>query len=305
MEKLVELYAPPQTADSVKANPGVLREAEFIFSGWGMPPVNEAFLAAAPNLKAIFYAAGSVRGFATEAMWNRGITLTSAYHANAIPVAEFCVAQIIFCLKRGWHHQRHIHEIRKFKQLPMVGAYGAKVGLITLGMIGQLTAERLKMLDVEILAYSRKADAKLASELNLTYASLDEIFSTCDVVSLHTPWLKQTEKMIQGRHFELMKENSSFLNTARGAVVDEPSMIQALQKRPDICAVLDVTYPEPPVPDSPLWTLPNVVLLPHIAGSAGQEVRRMGRYAIEEARRYLSGQPLLWPITRELAASLA
>lgn len=111
--------------------------------------------------------------------------------------------------------------------------------------------------------------------------------------------------MIQGRHFALMKPDATFLNTARGAVVDEEGMIEVLQNRPDLMAVLDVTYPEPPKPGSPLYTLPNVVLTPHIAGSLNQECRRMGRYAVEECRRYLRGEKLHWQVTEAMAATLA
>jgi phosphoglycerate dehydrogenase-like enzyme len=88
-------------------------------------------------------------------------------------------------------------------------------------------------------------------------------------------------------------------------VVDEPAMIEALAERPDLFALLDVTYPEPPAPGSPLYTLPNVIVTPHIAGSMNNECRRMGQYAVDECRRYLAGEPLQWQVTRELAAKLA
>jgi phosphoglycerate dehydrogenase-like enzyme len=122
---------------------------------------------------------------------------------------------------------------------------------------------------------------------------------------MHTPWLKETEGMITGEHFAAMKPNATFINTARGAVVREGEMIEMLRERTDLFAVLDVTYPEPPEPGSPLYTLPNVVLTPHIAGSLSGECRRMGGYVVEELKRYLCGEPQLWPISREQAATLA
>ena len=97
----------------------------------------------------------------------------------------------------------------------------------------------------------------------------------------------------------------SFINTSRGAVVHETEMIEELTKRPDILAVLDVTHPEPPAEGSPLYTLPNVILTPHMAGSIGPECRRMGRYMVEELQRYCAGQPLRWALTREQAARMA
>ncbi len=141
--------------------------------------------------------------------------------------------------------------------------------------------------------------------MGVELVSLDEACARADVVSLHTPWLKETEKMITGAHFRAMKQGATFLNTARGAVVDEPAMVEVLTERPDLFAVLDVTHPEPPAPDSPLYTLPNVILTPHIAGSMHNECRRMGQYAVDECRRYLAGEPLRWQVTRELADQLA
>ena len=111
--------------------------------------------------------------------------------------------------------------------------------------------------------------------------------------------------MITGEHFAMMKEDATFINTSRGAIVDELSMITVLQERSDLSVLLDVTYPEPPAEGSPLYTLPNVYLTPHIAGSMGGECRRMGQYAIDECRRYLLGEPLQWQVTKELAARMA
>ena len=95
------------------------------------------------------------------------------------------------------------------------------------------------------------------------------------------------------------------INTARGEIVDEPDMIEALTERPDLFAVLDVTKTEPPPGDSMLYVLPNVALTPHIAGCTGGDCRRLGRCMIEETRRFLNGEELLWQITREKLAILA
>jgi phosphoglycerate dehydrogenase-like enzyme len=154
-----------------------------------------------------------------------------------------------------------------------------------------------------VLAYTSSEEK--ASRLGAEKCSLEAIFNRSDVVSLHTPWLKETEGMITGEHLALMKPNATFINTARGAVVREQEMIEVLQQRPDLFAILDVTYPEPPKPGSPLYTLPNVILTPHIAGSLDNECQRMGRYMVDELERYLAGEPLQWAISREKAATLA
>lgn len=304
VEELVDIYAPQQTAADIQRDPSVLSEADIILSGWGMARMDATFLEAAPNLKAVFYGAGSIRGFATEEAWDRGILITSAYAANAIPTAEFALSQILFSLKRGWYYALAIKRDGKYPlREPVPGAYGSTVGLVSLGMIGTHVARLLQAFDVNVIAYTSSAEK--ASSLGVEQCSLEEVFRRSDVVSLHTPWLKETEGLITGEHLASMKTGATFINTARGAVVREDEMIEVLRQRSDLFAVLDVTYPEPPKAGSALYTLPNVVLTPHIAGSLSDECRRMGQYAIDELRRYLNGEPLQWSITREQAATLA
>ena len=306
IEKLVDIYALPQTAESVFEDPSILAQAEVILSGWGAPVMNKKFLQAAPNLKVVFYGAGSVKHFVTEAFWNRDIIITSGYAANAIPVSEYTLSQILFCLKRGWYFANYIKENGRFPFRESVpGAYCSTVGLISLGSIGQRVLSLLKHFDVKVLAYDPFVSEEKAKELGVSLCSLDEIFIRSDVISLHTPWLKETEKMITGRHFNLMKEGSSFINTARGAIVFEAEMIEVLKNRPDIHAVLDVTWPEPPEKNSPLYTLSNVTLTPHIAGAMDDECSRMGEYMFEELTRYIEGKPLKWAITQRQASIMA
>jgi phosphoglycerate dehydrogenase-like enzyme len=301
---LVDIIAPQQTAASIVEDPSPLQEAELIFSGWGMARMDEAFLTAAPRLRAVFYGSGSIRGFVTDAAWDRGILITSAYAANAIPTAEYALSQILFSLKRGWYHALAIRREGRYpKRAPVPGAYRSTVGLVSLGMIGTHVARLLQSFDVHVLAYTSSEDK--ARRLGAEKVPLEELFRRSDVVSLHTPWLPETEGMITGAHFASMKQDATLINTARGAVVREGEMIEVLSQRPDLYAVLDVTYPEPPVPGSPLYTLPNVVLTPHIAGSMDRECERMGRYMVDELARYLAGKPLRWAISREQAANLA
>jgi phosphoglycerate dehydrogenase-like enzyme len=302
----VDITASLQTQASIAAHPEVLSDIEMIFSGWGMAELTEDFLEAAPNLKVVFYGAGSIRYFATDAAWDRGIVITSAYAANAVPVSEYTLAQILLSLKRTWYYARAIREKQQWVSKGAVpGAFESTVGLISLGKVGRLVAERLQPFDLKVLAYDPYVLPESAEALDVGLVDLDRIFERADVVSLHAPKLPETLGMITGAHLAAMKANSTFINTARGAIVRENEMIEVLQNRPDLYAILDVTDPEPPQPDSPLYTLPNVVLTPHIAGSMGEECRRMGQTMVEELERYLSGAPLRWAISREQAGILA
>lgn len=306
VEELVEIYAPPLTAAAAHEQLDLLCEAEVILSGWGMIRLDAEVLAAAPKLKAVFYGAGSIRYFTTDAFWDRDIVVTSAYAGNAQPVMEYTIAQILFSLKRGWYFARTVRELHGYPTKGYVpGGYGSTVGLIGLGMIGRMVAKHLQHFDLRVIAHDPYASAADAAALGVELCPLDEVFRRSHVVSLHAPWLPETVGMIRGEHLASMPKDATFINTARGALVREDEMIAVLQQRPDLQAVLDVTYPEPPAPGSPFYTLPNVVLTPHIAGSMAGECRRMGRMMVDELRRYLAGEPLLWQISRAQAQIMA
>ncbi|MFI4912199.1 MAG: hydroxyacid dehydrogenase [Sedimentisphaeraceae bacterium JB056] len=301
ISRYVEIYAPVQTPESVLANPYILQEAEVIFSGWGMPVMDSRFFEYARKLKAVFYGSGTVKYFLTDLVWEKGVKITSAFAANAIPVAEFTLGQIILSLKSSWYHSRNIRKLRTFKPSECYGPgmYGAKVGLISLGMISRHLCSLLLPFNIKLLAYDPYIDEETARMLNVELCSLEEVFKCSDVVSLHTPLNEETEGMIHAEHFEMMKPYSTFINTARGAIVREEDMIDVLQKRPDITALLDVTTPEPPSHDSSLYDLENVILTPHIAGSMGEECKRMGKYMLQELMNYVNGKELRWQITKE------
>ena len=309
IEAQVEIVAPLQTAESIAADPSALADVTLIFSGWGMARVDEAFLDAAPNLEAIFYAAGTVHYFVTDALWERGVRLTSGYGANAEFVAPFTLAQIILSLKRVWHFANKLRSEESYdpdNKETLAGLYSGVVGLISLGQVGRRVARLLQeTLPVRVLAYDPFLTPETAAALNVEPVGLDELFRSCDVVSLHTPWLPQTVGMITGAHLASMKATATFINTARGAVVHEPEMIAVLQQRPDLFALLDVTYPEPPAAGSPLYSLPNVLLTPHIAGAHNTECLRMGRMMVAELTRYLAGERMEYEITQETLPLLA
>jgi phosphoglycerate dehydrogenase-like enzyme len=163
----------------------------------------------------------------------------------------------------------------------------------------------LRGFDLRVIAYDPHCTPAAAQALGVELVSLDEIFQRAHVVSLHTPWLPETEGMVTGAHIAAMREGATFINTARGIIVREAEMIEVLRARPDLTAILDVTRPEPPVPDSPLFSLPNVVLTPHIAGAMDDECRRMGYFLVDELDRYLQGQKSPARLTRDQMAWMA
>lgn len=283
--------------DQWRSNALSLGEADVIFSAWGMPRMDQEFLEAAPRLKAVFYAAGSIKEFYTPEAERRGIAVSAAGEANSVPVAEYTLGAILLGLKNFWWYARQTPEEKFDLRGPHPpGAYGTKVGLVALGAIGRKVAGMLRNHGVEVLVHDPFVGADTLAQLGAKPASLEEIFSLCHVVSLHAPWLPETENMVGGSLLSRMRQNATFINTSRGALVDEAELAEVLSRRPDITAILDVTHPIPPSPGSPLRTLPNVILTPHIAGSVNGEIARMGEAMAEEFCRYADSQPLHFAI---------
>jgi len=311
--ELVHLTIPPQTSDSIRANPKLLSEIDLIFSGWGAPVLDEAFMQAAPNLKAFFYGSGSIRSFMRDAFWARNIPITTAGPANAIPVAEYTLSQILFGLKAGWQFNARckppgsarIGGWNAHAAVPSAGAYRSTVGLVSLGTIARLVLGHLKSFDVRVIAYDPFASAEEASDFGVELCSLNDVFRDSDVVSVHTPDLPETHRMITGDLLSSMKKNTTFINTARSAVVRHDEMIDVLVRRPDLWAVLDVTEVATEAEYRRLQELPNVTLTPHIAGSIGPECARMGNYMVDELKRFLAGKPLRYEIIQDKAATMA
>lgn len=295
------------TPDNWRAHRDVLRDTEFVFSGWKSPTYDADFLAAAPRLRAVFYAAGSIRYCTTDAFWTRAIPISSAYAANAVPVAEYTVAVSILALKQFWRRAALARRGEGWGDhtRPIPGAFRATIGLVSFGMIARKVAEMLAAYDVRVLVYCPYLDDVEAAVQGVERASLAEIFRESDVVSVHTPVLAETRGLIDGPLVASMKPDAALINTSRGPILDQSTVIDALRARPDLTAILDVTDPEPPTADDPLFTLPNVVVTPHIAGSHGRECQRLGSYMVDEFRRFLAGQELRWRVTREMSLRMA
>ena len=288
-----------------------LTDVEVLFSTWGFPVMTDGEIAAhLPALKVVFYGAGSVQGFARPLIRN-GVTVVSAWMANSVPVIEYTVAQIILankgyfgaarlCSRSAAHRREAAAHFNSFR-----GNYDTPVGLIGLGAIGAGVAQRLRGYRLKVYAYDPYCSAEKAAALGVTLADLNFIFETCLTVSNHTPNIPSTRGMLNYTHFSRMPKNGVFINTGRGAQVVEADLIRALTEEPARTAVLDVTDPEPPVEGYPFYELENVILTPHIAGSAGAECYRMGAYMLEEAQRYLKGESLRYAVSEKMLETMA
>lgn len=300
-EPLEELSSPEARA--------ILGQIDILVTGWGCPMVSEEVIRSAPNLKLIAHAAGTVKFTVAPAVYEAGVRVTHAADANAVPVAEFTLASIIFANKRVFElrDRYRADPARRSSYALMdepIGNYHRTIGLVGASRIGRKVARMLEGFDFTVLVsdpFVQKGDPITA---NAELVDLDSLMTRSDVVSIHAPSLPSTRGMIGARQLRLMKDGAALINTARGALVDEAALIAELMTG-RIHAVIDVTDPEIPASGSPLYSLPNVFLTPHVAGAVGAERLRLGQMAIEEIERFVAGEKLEFEIEPALLERLA
>lgn len=285
-----------------------LKECEVAFATWGMLTLSkEEIKKYLPNLKVLFYSAGTVQYFAKPFL-DCGVRIFSAFAANGVPVAEYTFAQISLASK-GFFQASKRYRIALPSALAFgnscPGNYKTKVGLIGLGAIGAAVAEKLKALDVEVYAYDPFATEEKAKQLGVKLVDLETIFRQCDVISNHLANKKELENIFTDKYFKLMKKRSTFINTGRGAQVDEWALAKNLLLHPSRTAVVDVIKREFFPYINPLFWCFNSIMTPHIAGSTGNEPQRMAYYMMEQLDNYLNNTPTKYEVTEEMLATMA
>lgn len=254
----------------------LLEKVEVIFSTWGMPVLPEELIDRMKRLRVIFYAASSVKYFA-EPYLKRGAAVVPAAYANGEFVARFAMSEIFLSGKNYY---------RRLLGLPgSVAAHGSHhmtVGVIGAGNIGRLMIRMLLAEGHRVLVY----DPYLNEDLGAEKTSLETIFAQSDIVTNHAPNTPETVGMLGGSLFAAMKQGATFINTGRGASVKEDELVEVFTSRPDLTALLDVTFPEPPAEGSPITKTKNILLTPHIAGAIGTEVTHMADWCLDEYEEF-------------------
>lgn len=268
-----------------------LAGVEVLIAGWGAPQIASALV---PQLRAVVYAGGVASTCLADPheLAARGVLAANARAANAVPVAEYTLATILLANKRAAAAER---ELRTTRTTPParagIGNYGRTVGIVGASQVGRKVIELLRPFDLQVLVYDPGLSADEAGRLGVQTGTLLEVAAGSHVLSLHQPLTAATRGQIDARVLAALPDGATVINTARGAVLDEAALVAELRTG-RLEAVLDVTDPEPPAPDSELWHLPNVTLTPHIAGSMGNELHRIGRAVTDEVERFVAGQPL-------------
>ncbi len=286
----------------------LLPRTEILLTSWGCPLIDTTVLDRAPRLRAIVHAAGTVKMHVDPACWQRGLVVSSAAAANAVPVAEFTLAAILFAGKRVFGLQRRYRELRAprlwSREFPGLGNYRKTVGIVGASSIGRRVIELLRPFDLDVLVHDPYLTNADASALGVRSVELDELVRSSDVVSLHAPALLETHHLMDARRLALLRDGATLINTARGWLVDHAALERELVSG-RIDAVLDTTDPETLPADSPLYDLQNVFLTPHVAGAMGDETQRMAELAIDEIERLVRGEPLAHGVRAEDLARIA
>ncbi|MET8241562.1 hydroxyacid dehydrogenase [Streptomyces sp. NBC_01724] len=306
LRRCVDLADEPLTGSLTGTEAGaVLADTQLLITGWGCPPLATDVLALAPRLQAIVHSAGSVKSLVTEAVWERGLLVSSAADANAGPVVDYTVAVITLASKRALSTAARYGEgWPAFSERE--GADGRTVGIIGASRIGRGVLARLSASDsdYQLLLTDPYVTGREAASLGAELVPLDELCRRSSVVSIHAPQLPETHHLMDAAMLALVPDGATVVNTARGSLLDTDALTrECASGRLD--AFLDVTDPEPLPAGHPLLTLPNVLTTPHLAGAQGSEVRRLGVYAVEEAERFARGQPLRGGLERADLTRLA
>ncbi|MFE0044710.1 hydroxyacid dehydrogenase [Streptomyces albireticuli] len=305
--RLTELAAPvPGVLTGALTTPHAreaLAHADILLTGWGCPPLTEDVLRGAPRLRAVVHAAGSVKRLVSEAVWERGIVVSSAADANAGPVADYTLAVIALAAKgalttaaaygargEGWPAFRDRR-----------GADGRTIGVVGASRIGRRVLAGLRASDAayRILLHDPYVPGPQAELLGAEPVGLDALCRRSALVTVHAPETPETRHLLDARRLALLPDGATIVNTARGSLVDTDALTRECASG-RLSAVLDVTDPEPLPPDHALLRMPHVLVTPHIAGAQGSEARRLGAYAVEEVGRLVRGEPLLGLVRREM-----
>jgi phosphoglycerate dehydrogenase-like enzyme len=259
-----------------------------------LEPVTAAHIAGAPRLRLIQKIGVGVNTIDLEAAKARGIAVANMPGTNTQAVAEMTLMLMLAALRRAVILDRATRAGKGWALEPdlfdSVGEVsGRSVGLVGYGAVAQRLTPVLQALGARVLYTSRAAKPDAAAE----WRALDDLLADSDVVSLHLPLTPETTRLIDAQRLSLMKPGAVLVNTARGGLVDEAALTEALRSGRLRAAGLDVFATEPVPPDNLLLKLDNVVVAPHIAWLTPETFDRSLSIAIENCRRLRGGEPLL------------
>jgi phosphoglycerate dehydrogenase-like enzyme len=294
------------TVDELAAR---VSEAEVLITGWGSARLTESVLARASHLKLVSHSAGSVKFLLDEKLFARGIRVTTAGAAMITPVSEMTAMMCLLMLRPVHKLDAAMRAGQSWAELKVVGVgdelSSQTVGIVGAGQIGKRVIQLLRAWDINVSVYDPYYTQEQAAAACVRRCeSLDDLLSSCRIITLHAPILPETKHMIGAAQLAKMRDGAILINTARAWLVDMDVLATEL-KQGRISVATDVFDEEPLTPANPWRNMPNTFITPHIASYTHQAFRRQGRYAVEETQRFLRGDAMKWEVTASMLKTMA
>ena len=282
------------------------RGCDVMVTGWHMPRLTFAIADLLPELKLIAHSGVSVRTFIDESLLHAGVRVTNAGDAMTVPVAEFTLMQVLRALRfrttevpgteeGGWS----VYGLQAGFELA-----GCAVGVVGAGRIGRRVIQLLRAFGADVLVHDPLFSEADAAAIGVSTVGLDGLLRASRIVTLHAPDVPAARGMIGADELAAMPDGAWLINTARASLVDGDALMRELQCG-RISAALDVFDDEPLPGDSPLRTLPNVLLTAHSAFLTCECLKRLGDAAVAEVRRFVLGEPLRNEVTADMLKTTA
>lgn len=293
------------TEESIAASIG---DSEVYMTCWGSPLLSKKILDAAPNLRLLAHLGGTVAPFISSEMWQRGIKVISGNEMLAESTAEGALSYILAAQRDIPGFSTNLKEKRQWKKSDAqnFSLIGKTVGIVSYGSVAKNLVRMLQPFRVRILVYDIVTlPEEEKQKFGMEQVSLETLFSDSDIISLHTPLTPSTYHLIGKDLFEKIKPGALFINTSRGEVIDQTALERVLADG-KIRAMLDVYEKEPLPPDSRLYSLPNLMLMPHMAGPTIDFRAHIAAVLIHEGHGYIDlGMPLTHEIREEKARNMS
>ena len=279
-------------------------DADVLITCWGTCKYFKKDIERMPNLKLIAHFAGSVVPVVDQSVYETDVKVISGNDVFAKSVAEGCLCYTLAALRRLEHYM-DVMRTGGFKETVFYnrGLFGKKLGIIGFGAIARHFLNLVRWFDLEVLIYSSRLTNAEAAKYGGRIASLEEIFSECDVISIHASNTEKTRGMITRQLMERLKPDALLVNTARGAVIDEPAMFEMLLDG-KFYAALDVYAEEPPAPDAPIRQCKNALLMPHMGGPTMDMRAVVALEVSKDIARMMRGEALQYEISAAAAARM-
>ena len=298
--------------DTANSTPEELKEkisdCDTYITCWGSPALTPEILEHAPKLKLLTHLGSTVAPVVCDEVYTRGIKVISGFDYYSKSTAEGAVAYMLAALRNIPFYTDRLKKKKIWRESDDYtdGLLYKSVGLVGFGGVGRYVAKMLAGFEVDIKVYDiAEISAEEKSKYNITQCGIEEIFSTCDIISLHLPYNDSTYHIVGDTLLSKIKPGALLVNTARGAVVDEAALIKHLEKG-DFNAALDVYEKEPMDMESPLLSLDNALLLPHQAGPTVNLREVITRKLVTESADYINDNvPLKNEILAEKAKSMS